>query len=48
MHFTLIFFPENLAVYEMWKNIVDPGRQHMTIWCMHTARWITKATNTCS
>ena len=32
----------------MWKNIVDPGRPQMTVWRMHTACWITKATNTYS
>jgi hypothetical protein len=27
--------PENLAVYEIvWKNIVEPGRPQMTIWCI--------------
>jgi hypothetical protein len=34
-HFVLsnsFFSPENRAVYEiMWKNIVAPGRQRMTI-----------------
>jgi hypothetical protein len=40
---------ENRAVYEiMWKNIVDPGREHMTIWRMRMAYWISKATNTYS
>jgi len=25
-------FTENLAIYEiMWKNIIEPNRQHMTI-----------------
>jgi len=29
------FFFENLPVYEiMWKNIVEPGRPHMTMWRM--------------
>jgi len=34
--------PENLAVDEiMWKNIVEPGRPQMIIWCMRIACWIT-------
>jgi len=41
------FFFENRAVYEiMWKNIVQRGRPHVTIWRMPVAYWITKATNT--
>jgi len=37
---------ENRAVYEiMWKNVVEPGRPQMTIWCMLIAFWIPKATN---
>jgi hypothetical protein len=41
------FFFENRAVYEvMWKNIVERSRPQMTIWHMHFARWISKATNT--
>jgi len=41
-----LFF-ENPAIYElMWKNIVDLVREHMTIWRMYVAYWISKATNT--
>jgi hypothetical protein len=41
------FFPENRAVYEiMWKNIVEPDRPLMTVWCMRISSWIPKATNT--
>ena len=29
----------------MWKNIVEPERPQMTIWRMHFAFWIPKATN---
>jgi len=30
-----IFFFENRAFYEvMWKNIVEPGRSHLTVWHM--------------
>jgi hypothetical protein len=36
-----------LCLYEtMWKNIVEPGRHQMTVWHMHFACWIRKATNT--
>jgi len=38
---------ENYAVYEiMWKNIVEPGRSQMTIWCIRIACWIPKDINT--
>ena len=38
---------ENHAVYEkLWKNIVQPDRSQMTIWRMHIACRIPKATNT--
>jgi hypothetical protein len=38
---------ENRAVYEiMWKNVVERGRPHMTLWRMRIASWILKATNT--
>jgi hypothetical protein len=38
---------ENRAVYEiMWKNMVQPDRPQITIWCMHIGCWIPKATNT--
>ena len=41
------FFFENPAVYEiMWQNIVEPDRPQMTVWDMHVACWIPKATNT--
>jgi len=46
MRSVTLFF-DNRAIYEiMWKNIVERGRPHMTIWRMHTACWIPKATNT--
>jgi len=32
----------------MWKNIVEPDRPQMTIWRVHFASWICKATNTYS
>ena len=40
------FFPptENRFVYEkMWKNMVQPDRQQMTVWHTRVACWITKA-----
>ena len=41
------FFSENRAVYElMWKNMVEPDRPHMTMWCMRFACWITKNIDT--
>jgi hypothetical protein len=46
-HFMLIFFFENRFVYEItWKNMVEPGRPRMPVWCMRIACWIPKATNT--
>ena len=45
--FSNFFFFQNRTVYEtMWQNIVDPGRQQMTIWRMRIPFWIPKATNT--
>ena len=42
-----LFFFENRTDYEiMWKNIAEPDRPQMTIWCMYIVRWITKANNT--
>jgi len=32
----------------MWKNIIFPGRQQMSIWRIRIACWIHKATNTLS
>ena len=38
---------KSLPFFEIrWKNIVEPGRPHMTIWHMSIAYWIPKATNT--
>jgi hypothetical protein len=49
-HFILSdFFFENRAVYElMWKNVVQPDMQQMTVWRMRIACWIPKVTNTYS
>ena len=41
------FFFLNCAIVEiMWKNMIEPDRLQMTIWHMHNACRITKATNT--
>jgi len=40
------YFSENRAIYEiMWKNMVEPDRPEMTVWCMCIACWIHKPTN---
>ena len=45
--FSITFFFENRAVFvKMWENILQPDRQHVTIWHLCIACWITKATNT--
>ena len=41
---SLPFFAENRTVFEMSKNVVEPGRQQMTIW-KRNASWINKATH---
>jgi len=44
--FNDLFF-ENRTVYNiMWNNIEQRGMPQMTIWRMHIACWIPKATNT--
>jgi len=30
----------------VWKNLVESGTPHTTVWRMHAACWIPKATNT--
>ena len=40
------FFFLNRAVYEMWKNIVQPARPQTKMWRMRIACCIPKATNT--
>ena len=46
-HFIVDNFFFNRTFYEiMWKNMADPDRAQMTIWHMHIACWIPKATNT--
>ena len=40
-------FTENLAIYEiMWKNIMEPNSQRMTIRGNTIKYWIPKATDT--
>jgi len=39
------FFENHVIRDIMWKNIVERGRPQMTIWCMHVACWIPKATD---
>jgi hypothetical protein len=45
---SIIFFSsENRVVYEIvWKYILEPGSLQVTIWRMHIAYSISKATNT--
>ena len=43
---SIIFFFENHTVYEiMWKNTVEPGRQHVKIFRMRIACWAPTSTN---
>jgi hypothetical protein len=45
--YLLIFFSENLAIYEIiWKNMVESGMAQMKIWRMRIASWIPTATDT--
>jgi hypothetical protein len=45
-HFVFFFF-QNCAVYEIeWKNIAELGRLQFTVRRVHSACWITKATDT--
>jgi len=42
-----LFFPKNHTVFEiMRENIVELDRPQPTIWHMHIACWIPKATDT--
>jgi hypothetical protein len=43
---SVIFFENRIGYEIMWKNIVECRRPRMTIWCLHIACWIPKATNT--
>ena len=45
--FNNFFLIQNRAVYNiMWRNIVEPGRPHMTIWRMRITCCVPKTTNT--
>jgi len=45
--FSQQIFSENFAIYEtVHKSIVESYSPPITIWCMHIACWIHKATNT--
>jgi hypothetical protein len=47
--YVYIFFFENPTAYGiLWKNIVNPNRPRMIVWCMRVACWIPQATNTVS
>jgi len=42
-----IIVSEKSGGYEiMWKNMVEPDRQQMTIWRMRIGYWVTKLTDT--
>jgi len=43
-----VTFFQKIVLFVRWKNIVEPDRPQMIIWCMHIACWIPKATNTYS
>ena len=45
---SVTFIFEIPAIYEMWKNNIERGGSHMTIWCMRIACWIPDATSTLS
>jgi hypothetical protein len=43
----LVTFLQNSTIYEItWKDIVEWSRRQMTVWYIHIACWISKATNT--
>jgi len=44
--FSIIFFENRCVVEIRLKNIVEPNRPQMAIWCMRIACWIPKAKNT--
>ena len=45
---SITFFEDHVVYRIMWKNTVESGRRHMTIWRIRIACWIPKATNTYS
>ena len=45
--FSTTFSLENRTLYAiMWKNIVQPDRQQMTMWRVRIPYWIPEATDT--
>jgi len=47
MSCSITFFPPEIVPFDiMWKNIVEPDRPQIVIWCTRTACWIPDATNT--
>jgi hypothetical protein len=44
--FDNIFRLENLAVCDMWKNIVQLDMPQITVWAKFITSWMPKATNT--
>jgi hypothetical protein len=44
--FTITFVFENSAInLIIWKNIIELGRPHLTIWRMRIACWVPKTTD---
>jgi len=44
---TLVTFSRKSCFCEItWKNMVQPERSQMTIWCMRIASWMPNTTNT--
>jgi len=43
---SVTLFLKTMPYEIMWKNVVEPDRPEMTIWCMRIACWIHKPTNT--
>jgi len=47
--FSITFVRKSCRLWDnVQKNIVEPGRPHMTIWRIRFACWITEATDTLS
>jgi len=45
-NFLFFFFRKSSCCAVVWKNIVEPDRQQVTLWRMRIACWIPKVTNT--
>jgi hypothetical protein len=47
INFVFRNFIENCAVYDItWKNILEPERSQVTMWCLSIICWIPKAADT--